>query len=737
MKYFLRSLQYLKPYRTRLTVAVVCTVIIAVLWGGGLAMMLPAMKILISDEGFHGWAWNSMAEDRLGTRVVQQRVPAGMRMDDQDLSMVLSVVDTLEGSPADRAGIRAGDWIVGIGTGDANATPVRGDVLARRIALTEANRTLALRIYRPDGNRRGPPVSRVIDVKLGRLGFKADTLGWLATRIHEPASRSGRFPLLLGVLAVGLAVTYLRDILRFTQEYLVNTAVWQGIMDVRCDNYNVVLRLPTTFFSEKGVTDTMSRFVQDTGELARGQQTLFGKTLVEPAKAIASIVLAMIFSWQLTLLAMIAGPPAYVLIRKFGKIMKRASRRALESWSAMLAVLEETLTGMRVVKAYTMESAERKRFFHVNRRLVKQQRRMSRIDAATSPAVEALGLTAAMGAVALAGYWVLNNELDPQVFIALMACLAAMFDPVRKLAKVATRFQRADAAAKRIFDLQDTPQEVRRQKAPKLPRHSQSIRFRNICFRYPNAEDDALRYVNLDIEHGQTVAIVGPNGCGKTTLVSLLPRLIDPSEGTILVDGRDITDHSLRSLRSQIGLVTQDTVLFHATIRENIAYGKRRAGDEEVLSAAKKAFVDEFVQQMPDGYDSIVGEHGATLSGGQKQRISIARAILRDPAILIFDEATSQVDPDSERRIHQAMEEFMTERTTMMIAHRFQTVMAADQIVVMNAGQIEASGTHKELLATCELYRHLYKTQFVEADEEDEVDASATSATGEDASAES
>jgi ABC-type multidrug transport system fused ATPase/permease subunit len=723
MNYFLRSLQYLKPYRKRLAAAIVCVVIIAVLWGGGLAMLLPATKILISEEGFHGWAWNAMTEDRLRARVVQQRVPAGIRVDGNDVSMVLSVIEAPKDTPAHKAGLRAGDWIVGLGQGDANAVPIRADVLARRIALTKADTTLAVRIYRPATEQRGPPASQVFRVRLAELSTQSAALGWIARRIDEPQSRSGRFPLLATVLIIGIAVTLLRDVLRFTQEYLVNSAVWQGIMDVRCDNYNVVLRLPTTFFSEKGVTDTMSRFVQDTGELARGQQTLFGKTLVEPAKALASIVIALTISWKLTLIAMIAGPPAYVMIRKLGKIMKRASRRALESWSAMLAVLEETLTGMRVVKAYTMESAERKRFFHVNRRLVKQQRRMSRIDAATSPAVEAIGITAAMGAVAVAGYWVLNNKgLDADYFIALMACLAAMFDPVRKLAKVATRFQRADAAAKRIFELQDTPQELRRPNAPTLPRHTESIQFRNVCFRYPNAEDDALKYVNLEIQHGQTVAIVGPNGCGKTTLVSLLPRLIDPTEGTILVDGRDIADHSLRSLRSQIGLVTQDTVLFHATIGENIAYGKRRAKDEDVLAASKKAFVDEFVQQMPDGYDSIVGEHGATLSGGQKQRISIARAILRDPAILIFDEATSQVDPDSERRIHQAMEEFMAERTTLMIAHRFQTVMAADKIVVMSDGRIEASGKHKELLATCELYRHLYKTQFIEADNDDETD---------------
>ncbi|MFP4054438.1 MAG: ABC transporter transmembrane domain-containing protein [Phycisphaerae bacterium] len=717
MEYFLRSLKYLKPYRKRLSVAVACVVLIAVLWGGGLAMLMPAMKILIGDEGFHGWAWNTMAQDRLGARIVQQRIPAGTRVDGQPIALVLSVVDVEKDSPAHEAGIHPGDWLVGIGD-DPNFDVQRADVLGRTIGTYSQGGTVNLRVYTPGKRSEDDTYAPgyTATVQLGEVGFKGEILGWMATQTEEPQTRAGRFPLLLVVLGIGIGMTILRDILRFTQEYLVDTAVWQGIMDLRCDNYNVVLHLPTTFFSEKGVTDTMSRFVQDTNELANGQTTLFGKTLVEPAKAIASIVLALILSWQLTLLAMVAGPPAYFLIRKFGKVMKRASRRALESWSAMLAVLEETLTGIRVVKAYTMESAERKRFRQVNQGLVKQQRRMSRINAATAPAVEALGITAAMGAVAIAGYWVLHDQLDSEIFIALMACLAAMFDPVRKLAKVSTRFQRSDAAAKRVFELTDTPQEHRVRNAPTLPVHSESIRFQDVTYRYPSAGDDALKDIDLEITYGQRVAIVGPNGCGKTTLVSLLPRLIDPQHGRILIDGRDVAEHSVRSLRRQIGLVTQDTVLFNATIAENIAYGLRRPSSEKVLDAAKRAFVDEFVRQMPDGYETMVGQHGATLSGGQKQRLAIARAILRNPAILIFDEATSQVDADSERRIHQAMEQFMADRTTLMIAHRFQTIMSSDLIVVMNAGRIEATGNHEDLLGTNELYRHLYKTQFVDAD---------------------
>jgi subfamily B ATP-binding cassette protein MsbA len=286
---------------------------------------------------------------------------------------------------------------------------------------------------------------------------------------------------------------------------------------------------------------------------------------------------------------------------------------------------------------------------------------------------------------------------------------------VRKLAKVSTKFQQSDAAAKRVFELQDATEEPHVPNPVTLLRHGKSIEFRDVTFRYPSAATDAVKNFNLTIQVGQRVAIVGPNGSGKTTLVSMLPRLLDPTSGVILIDGQDITQVSYRSLRRQIGLVTQDSVLFHATIGENISYGLRHPHQEDVLAASHKAFVDEFVHDLPDGYDTMVGEHGTTLSGGQKQRISIARAILRDPSILIFDEAMSQVDSDSERRIQQAMEEFIKGRTSLMIAHRFATVLSADRIVVMADGALVDSGTHEELLKRCELYHHLYKTQFMDS----------------------
>ena len=710
MKNFRRSLKYLWPQRVRLGTAVVCVLFIAVLWAGSLGAILPGMKILISDEGLHGWAWRRSVEARLGLDTVGRPMRGQHAFGDQPLPLgvVLDVVRVKDDGSARAVGIREGEWLVGLDDGSGQRLLSAYD-LAEAVAAKPDAGGLRLAVYDPQ-TRQGRWVG---GLGFARLGAGPRLLGTMAR--HLP---NDKFKLLLLLLGFGVVTNVLRDLLRFVQEYLVQIAVYRGLMDLRCENYNVVLHLPVTFFSEKGVSDTMSRFVQDTGELARGHITLFGKTLVEPAKMAASVAVALAINWRLTLLTGIVSPLAFLLLRKFGKIMKRASRRALESWADMLAILEETLTGIRVVKAYTMEPSERKRFFRINRALLRQQAHMAAIDSATSPAVESLGFIAAMAAGVLAGYWVINHSygMEASDMLALTGALAATFDPIRKLAHVNIRFQQAESAATRVFEMQDRPQEKRVPDAPSLPRHAHGIELRNVSFRYPNASADALKGINLTIAAGETVAIVGPNGCGKTTLVSLLPRLIDPTAGCVLIDGIDLAGVSIRSVRRQIGLVTQDSVLFHATVAENIAYGLRRPDPRHVLEASRKAFVDEFVRDLPDGYETMVGEHGATLSGGQRQRITIARAILRNPSILIFDEAMSQVDPESEQRIHQAMAEFVKGRTCLLIAHRFITVMEADRIVVMDAGRIVDSGRHSELIERCDLYRQLYQTQLMGAD---------------------
>ena len=309
----------------------------------------------------------------------------------------------------------------------------------------------------------------------------------------------------------------------------------------------------------------------------------------------------------------------------------------------------------------------------------------------------------------------MGGAMLPEVFFGWMAMMAAVFDPMRKLSKVVLVFQRADAAAARVFELQDREQEVSLTGAINLPPHTESIEFRGVSYTYPGAAEPAVRNVDLTVKAGQAVAVVGPNGCGKTTLVSLLPKLLQPTAGEVLIDGQDIALCTFRSVRRQTAVVTQQSVLFNATIGENIAYGARHATEEAVRAAAKQAYVDEFVSSLPDGYKTMVGEEGATLSGGERQRICIARAILRNPPILIFDEATSQIDADSEQRIHEALKEFTKDRTTLMIAHRFSTILEADMIVVMDRGAVVDTGTHPELLERCELYGQLYRTQFAGA----------------------
>jgi subfamily B ATP-binding cassette protein MsbA len=707
MKFFLQSLKYLKPYRARLAVSFAMILFIAVLWGGGLGMLLPGMKVLISPEGLHGWAWDSMTQDRLNVKIVRRTVLEDAAFEGNYLPTVLDVVLVDKEGRAAEAGIGVNDWLVGL-VEDGRREFLRADLLARRLALWgRQDRIVELLVYHP----RSKTVRSAL-VKVHRLGSSSRALGALAQRIPESEDRSGRIPVLFWVLGISFAIVLARNLLRLSQEYLVETAVLQAMWDLREECYTGALRQPITYFAKEGTTDTTSRFVQDSTELGRSLVTLFSKTLVEPAKAVAYLAVAFWFSWQLTLVTLIAGPFAVWAIRQFGKAMRRSTKRALESWADMLGVLEETLTGIRVVKSYTMEATERKRFHRVNRQLFKQQRRMARTDAATSPVVEIMGMTAGLLAVAGAGYWVLSGRMDPERFIAWMASLVAVFDPVRKLTKVVTRFQAGDAAAERLFQLRDREKEKRIPGAPMLPRLSKSLELVGVSYHYPGIEEMALRDINLTIQAGQNVAIVGPNGSGKTTLVSLIPRLLDPTAGAILLDGRDIATHSLRSLRRQIGIVTQETVIFNATVAENISYGQRRSRHEDVLAAAKKAYVDEFVREMPDGYETMVGQHGATLSGGQRQRIAIARAILRDPAILIFDEALSQIDADSERKIHRATEEFVHGRTTLMIAHRFSTVHSADNVVVLDEGRIIDIGRHDDLIGRCGLYRHLYETQF-------------------------
>jgi subfamily B ATP-binding cassette protein MsbA len=329
--------------------------------------------------------------------------------------------------------------------------------------------------------------------------------------------------------------------------------------------------------------------------------------------------------------------------------------------------------------------------------------------------MEVLGMVAGGAALLFGAQWVAKQEIDASEFITLVAILGTAAESVRKSSDIWNKVQQANAAAERIYAVIDLECEPESPVACELKPLRNRIEFQNVIFTYPGSEVPALKQVNLSVEAGHNVALVGPNGSGKTTLANLIPRFYDPDSGRILIDGKDIRDAKLHSLRSQIGMVTQNVITFNDTVAANIAYGKPGATREEIIAAARRSFAHEFVEPLPKGYDTIIGEENTGLSGGQLQRIVIARAILKNPAILIFDEATSQVDADSESKIHNAIEEVMRDRTCFIIAHRFSTVITADIIVVMDNGRIVAKGQHNELIKTCQLYQSLYETQLVKA----------------------
>jgi len=404
--------------------------------------------------------------------------------------------------------------------------------------------------------------------------------------------------------------------------------------------------------------------------------------------------------------------------------MRRATKRLLQSAAQILGILEESFAGLRIVKAYTMEGRERKRFFREGRVFLKYSLKAFRTQVATSPSLELMATVAVAVAIVFGAFMLGERIGQKQEFMmTFFAALIGALDPLRKMANVNNRLQKAANGSERIFELIDAKPEARAgRKGIVLPRMSRDIVFENVSFSYVEAAGEVLSDISLEVKAGQTIAIVGRTGCGKSTLVNLLPRFYEPTSGRILIDGQDIHQASLRSLRDQIGLVSQDTILFSDTVAANIAYGSRpavrvkgRAGRvtrQEIVEAAELAHAAEFIEQMPGGYEAEIGSLGSTISGGQRQRLALARAIIRDPAILILDEATSALDEETQALVQDTLERFVRGRTVFVIAHRLSTISLAHRIVVMDAGRIVDTGSHEVLMKRSDLYRRLRETGF-------------------------
>ena len=529
---------------------------------------------------------------------------------------------------------------------------------------------------------------------------------------------------LVGML---LVATIIKDTFLALSSILVDRVAQLATFDLRKEFFRRSLRLDLGSFNENSTSDLLSRFTYDLENLAGGIQTLFGRAIREPLKAVSCLILAAYISWQLLILSLVVAPLAGLLIGLLAKTLKRANRKALEEMSALYAILVETFGGIKVVKAFTMERYERRRFHQTSKKCYKKAMRIAIVDALVNPVTEVMGITTICLAILFGAYLVITGEThllgirmssQPLSLPALMAfygSLAGVSDPARRLSEVFSKLQRASAASDRVYAALDREPKVSDPPHPRVfGRHHRELSFDQVSFRY-TAGQPVIEDINLQIPFGETVAIVGPNGCGKSTLAYLIPRFFDPVSGSVRLDGVDLRDVRMRDLRAQIGLVNQETLLFDDSVLNNIRYGCPQASRAQVIEAAKQAHAHKFIEQkLENGYETIVGQSGCRLSGGQRQRIALARAILRDPAILILDEATSQIDLESEQLIHKVLEQFIRHRTTVIITHRLATLALADRVVVMNAGQIADLGTHDQLMARCDIYQRLHHIQFKE-----------------------
>ena len=561
----------------------------------------------------------------------------------------------------------------------------------------------------------GPALSLILDPEEGKSLLQLATVHnaeehfvqvpqWLIAILPE-----GRFDgVIFLLLGVGF-LTIIGGLANFFHQYLSAWISVHVVANVREASFKHVLAMPLGTVQKLGSSEFVSRIIRDSEALQVGLMVLMGKSVSQLTKGVAAFIVACIFDYRLVLIAILVLPILAITLHKIGRRVSKGTKASLAAQQDLLRISNESIQGLRSVKVNTSEQASVKAFDEENNQVIKAELKVRMMRALGSPLMEILAIFVLGILAAIASRSIINGVLDFDTFLLSIGSLAVAGGALRPLAGLVTEIQAAEAPADRLLSLLDSPQEELTEK-PDISKHQHSISFQNVTFSYHDSDLPAIKDFSVTIEFGQRVAIVGPNGSGKTTLISLLPRLLLPKEGLICIDDRNINEVSLKSLRGEMGVVTQETVLFHASIDANIRFGQD-ASREEVIQVAKHAHADEFICAIEGGYDSIVYEQGTSLSGGQRQRIGIARALLRDPSILIFDEATSQVDAESEALIGDTLNKYCSNRTILIIAHRMSTVQSADRILVLDQGRLVGDGTHEELVSNCDVYQRLTETQ--------------------------
>ena len=510
-----------------------------------------------------------------------------------------------------------------------------------------------------------------------------------------------------------MAVSVLKGICGYGQSYLMIFVGSRVVTDIRQQLFGHLMRLPIGFHLKNPSSRMLSRVINDVNWIQNAVSGVLKDLFQQSLTFLVLLGVILYQNWRLALFSILVIPlSAYPMVR-FGNQLRKIATAGQERTADMSTALQETLTGVRIVKGFTREDAEGRRFAGFNEAYFRTNMKSTQVSSITSPVLEAVGILGVAGIIWYGGSQVIQGAMTPGTFFSFLTAVFLMYTPIKRLASANNTIQQALAAADRVFTVLDVPTEAAQDTGTRsLDGVRSAIALQGVSFRYEGVEAWALTDISLTVRPGEVLALVGSSGAGKTTLVNLIPRFHDPTAGAILIDGVDLREIRLSALRRQIGIVSQETLLFDDTVGNNIAYGRDEATEEAITDAARAAFAHDFIMKLPNGYDTLIGENGVRLSGGERQRLAIARALLRNPPILILDEATSSLDTESERMVQMALANLMKGRTTFVIAHRLSTVQRADRIAVLAGGRLVEVGRHEELLAKVGVYHRLHQMQF-------------------------
>jgi len=587
-----------------------------------------------------------------------------------------------------------------------------GVLLLAAVGFLEAFRLILLK----------PVLDRVLNPASGSENILLFTIPWNGQAVYLQRFVPTHFHNAWTIVAYALvASTVLKGIFDYAGTYLVNHAGFGMITNLRNDLYNSVLRRSAAFFQKHTTGTLISTIINDIERVQYAMSSVLAEFLQQFFTFVFTAVAVVILGRELAWVLLLFVPFIIFSAVRIGRRVRTTTRRGQDQLADVQNILHETITGNRIVKAFGMESWEVARFRRAAQHLFRANLRSVAAAAISSPLMDIFGAVAIALLLLLGRGKIAHGELTLGAFVTFVAAVLALYNPVRKFAVFNNSFQQALGASSQLFKFVDAEDDVvEKPGAKRLPRFSKHIRFDSVCFAYQGDGDDAreiLRGIDLEVKRGEVLAVVGSSGAGKSTLVHLIPRFFDVTEGRLLIDGYDVREVTLASLRRSIGIVTQETVLFNDTVRNNIAYGQPHVAQREVEAAARAALAHDFIRALPAGYDTVIGERGLRLSGGERQRIAIARALLRNAPILILDEATSALDSESEALVQSALHNLMSGRTVFVIAHRLSTIRRADRIVVIENGTIADVGAHDDLMSRLGTYRRLYELQFADGDQ--------------------